>query len=92
MDNTEAFNKELARTRHFHDTGCSLHPKCLECPREICIHDEPMQFKSEQRKVRDKRIAYAYQKNNLNVELTAQETRVSYRTVFRALQRLREDI
>ena len=24
----------------FEDTGCKLHPKCLECPRYICVYEE----------------------------------------------------
>ena len=25
---------------HLRDTGCYLHPRCLECPRPQCILDE----------------------------------------------------
>ena len=25
---------------NYTDTGCELYPRCLECPREICIYDE----------------------------------------------------
>jgi len=27
------------------DNGCWVHPKCLECPRETCIEDEPPDVK-----------------------------------------------
>ena len=27
--------------KDFKDTGCELHPSCLDCPRQPCIEDEP---------------------------------------------------
>ncbi len=26
----------------YEDTGCALHPKCLECPRPRCVYDDPV--------------------------------------------------
>jgi hypothetical protein len=25
------------------DKGCHLHPRCLTCPRPVCVYDEPQQ-------------------------------------------------
>ena len=27
-------------SRNWHDTGCRLHPSCLNCPRPVCVYDE----------------------------------------------------
>ncbi len=33
------------------DVGCKLYPKCLECPRERCIHDD-LSDKVRQQKIK----------------------------------------
>jgi len=27
--------------RYYQDTGCEFYPKCLECPFERCVYDDP---------------------------------------------------
>jgi hypothetical protein len=35
-------NKEPFDGANFRDTGCHLHPACLECPEPICIFEQPL--------------------------------------------------
>ncbi len=33
---------------HYADTGCEMHPACLECPMEFCKSDDPSVNRAEQ--------------------------------------------
>lgn len=39
---TDASSRDRGRepTYYGKDTGCSLHPSCLACPREVCRYDD----------------------------------------------------
>ena len=37
LPSTEKFNKLFAKNPQWHDTGCEMHPACLECPEVDCI-------------------------------------------------------
>ena len=39
----------MKKTRSYSvkDTGCSLHPSCLDCPRRVCIEETPREAQRE---------------------------------------------
>jgi hypothetical protein len=71
------------------DTGCFLHPSCLACPREVCIHDiqragvsakeidRTLERRSEARRLRDQ---------GLPGRTIAARLGVTVRTVWRLLE------
>lgn len=75
--------------RYFKDTGCDLHPACLECPRPKCKYDEPHWERKKVLAARDLAIlkrVYSGEKN----KTIAKSLGVHVRTVNRAISRFRD--
>ncbi len=73
----------------YQDTGCHLHPSCLECPRERCIYEEyrhPFRGTTPaQRRKEDQVVALVRQ--GLSAREIAMKLHLSHRTIFRIKQR-----
>ncbi|MFA5078398.1 MAG: transposase family protein [Dehalococcoidia bacterium] len=70
------------------DTGCELHPLCLECPFPRCLEEKPRGKQQTRLKMR----AYAMRKMRLSgvsVRTVARAFGVSVRTVQREMKRRR---
>jgi transposase-like protein len=71
------------------DTGCHLHPKCLVCPRELCIHEDVAARGNQQARLRRKAMelrAVALRQQGSSVPEIAGELGLAIRTVTRHLQ------
>jgi hypothetical protein len=67
----------------YHDTGCSIAPRCLECPLARCRYDVSVNERGLETRQRVAALA------GMPTEYVARELGVSTRTVWRALERLR---
>ena len=74
------------------DTGCKLHPSCLQCPLPRCVHDAPptLHFsggyeEQRQRNDRDKQIVAARVAGE-TITVIAERFKVSRGTVYRVLE------
>lgn len=85
--NLPARSDALPERRRYQDTGCDLHPRCLDCPRDICWHDPHPRLTART----TWRMAYirlqAYQ--GFSPTAIATSLGVSRRTVFRLQRRAR---
>ena len=69
---------------HYFDTGCTLYPSCLNCPRKHCI-DEPEE-KARRRRMEQRRKARTIQRLKMNGTATvaiAGKMKCSQRTIQR---------
>lgn len=79
----------LPENHQYVDTGCSIHPSCLTCPLERCVHD----LKNGVRTLRiNGRESQAIELRALNKtpSAIAAELGVSRRSVFRLLASARK--
>lgn len=70
----------------YRDDGCSVSPRCLDCPLPQCKYDDPVSYQEELRRQRDNRVLEAYWRCS-NVAQAAAQAGVSPRTVHRILTR-----
>ena len=77
---------DLSDEWSFRDTGCSIAPSCLNCPLDVCIEDDPLQFQREEKAKRDADIRRRRRAGEM-VMVIAVSVGVSKRTVYRAVQR-----
>ena len=75
---------------HYQDRGCDVSESCLTCPLSQCKHDDPGAYIEHQRRLRDQRISKAVAVEGLTVDEAAQRFCVTVRTIFRAIQRVKE--
>ena len=75
---------------HYQDRGCDVSESCLTCPLSQCKHDDPGAYIEYQRRFRDRRICKAVAVEGLTVDEAAQRFSVTVRTIFRAIQRVKE--
>ena len=75
---------------HHEDRGCDVSESCLTCPLSQCKHDAPGAYVKYQRGLRDRRIRKAVAVEGLTVDEAAQRFSVTVRTIFRAIQRVKE--
>lgn len=67
------------------DGGCELHPRCLECPLERCVEEEPRLRQRLRLKMRAERMRELKARGRGTAEI-ARAFGVSVRTVQRALK------
>jgi hypothetical protein len=73
----------------FHDRGCVLHPRCLECPRTRCIEDtRPQLNRSELSQAA--MVAFNMVNKGHGKEVVARKLKKSIRTIERYMQIVRE--
>jgi hypothetical protein len=70
----------------YEDTGCHVHPKCLECPLPECILDDPMIVRKIERQQRDAQVMSLLGQGYGTAEV-AEMMGLTERTVFRAKAR-----
>ena len=82
---------------HYKDTGCRLHPACLECPLPVCVYDNPASVQIEIRhhgndmeKVNAVEEAMVDMGRSEAVRLVADKFGYTERAIFAVLQRVRE--
>lgn len=75
----------------YHDDGCEVAPRCLECPLPQCKYDNPRWYQVEMRRRRDQRVLKAHRTRGLSVTQLAHRFAVSERTVHRILRRASKD-
>ena len=69
------------------DEGCpQVAPRCLECPLELCRHDDEAGYKRWERRERDAKVRELVKAGASYGEIAAQ-TGVTERTVFRVMAR-----
>lgn len=73
--------------QHLEDTGCSVAPKCLECPLPRCIYEDGAldEIRSQRVEVRNQQI-YSLRQQGLSVDEIAQLHGLSNRSVWRILK------
>jgi transposase-like protein len=71
------------------DTGCDLHPSCLNCPLVRCRYDEPGGARRILSKERDQAII-TLQRQGRSISAIAGRFGISRRTVFRVLARSKQ--
>ena len=77
----------LPESTRYRDTGCALHPKCLSCPRAVCILDEQVE-KSEVLTVRGASVS-EIMANGGSVHDIRAALGVSERSAYRYQQNVR---
>jgi len=70
---------------NWRDTGCELHPSCLNCPEETCIYDEPRGMQVRRKLARTLQALSLVRSEGLTVEEVAQVMQCSPRTIQRYL-------
>lgn len=70
------------------DEGCELYPRCLECPLEKCVEEEPRLRQRVRLEMRAERMRELKARGKSTAEI-ARIFGVSVRTVQRALKRVR---
>lgn len=78
----------LPESLEYRDTGCSLAPRCLDCPLPRCRYDEPGGARRLLTETRDAEIVVARQQG-LPINALARQYGLSRRSVFRILRRAR---
>ena len=78
---------------HFKDTGCALHPACLECPLPVCIYDDPFAIQREMWAAKDaERVAAVVEAEKTMpreraIQSAAEQFGITTRTMYRILGR-----
>lgn len=80
----------LPENTHYADTGCDLHPSCLDCPLVRCRYDEPGGARHILNSGRDSEVLTLQRTSSLTIDGIASQVGVSRRTVFRILARARQ--
>ncbi len=78
----------LAESFEWRDEGCELYPRCLECPLEKCVEEEPRLRQRLRMRLRAERMGALRAKGKSSAEI-ARMFNVSVRTVQRALKGVR---
>ena len=82
----------LPESYAYRDNGCAVSRSCLRCPLPQCKYDDPnLKRRREARDRRDVEILALRRRKRLTVKEVARRFGVSERTVFRAVQREREE-
>ena len=81
----------LPESYGYRDNGCAVSRSCLRCPLPQCKYDDPNLKRREARDRRDVEILALRRRKRLTVKEVARRFGVSERTVFRAVQREREE-
>jgi hypothetical protein len=76
----------LPEGTRYRDTGCTVAPRCLACPLQVCKYDDPRYFYSGQRAARDGEILRQRDRGRTAPEIAAR-LGISIRTVARASER-----
>ena len=81
----------LPERSDYRDDGCGEGcDRSLECPFPRCRFDDPMGWRREARRVRDREIARVHAAEGLTVDALASRFQVSRRTVHRILSDARK--
>ena len=75
----------------YRDNGCAVARSCLRCPLPRCNYDDPNERRREARDRRDGEMLAVRRLERLTVPELAVRFGVSERTVFRAVQRERDN-
>lgn len=76
---------EKKKYNEFKDRGCAYSPKCIECTREMCIHDE-----IESRKKKGKRIKFEFNDKPKHVPVDTKAEAALRRKVKFKIEKQRE--
>ena len=76
---------------HNPDTGCGVSASCLSCPLPQCKHDDPAGYRWDRRRREDVAKLSEMERDALTVEEAAERFEIGVRTVFRIMQRGREE-
>ncbi len=91
MSGYDATKGRIPKERTPPDRGCEVSPKCIDCPLPTCKYDNPADYKTEKRKARHALIAQAVETEKLTKIEAAERFQCTPRSVFRIMQRSRED-
>ena len=73
------------------DDGCQYSSSCLECPLPACKHDMPTdELRAELRRMEDRKKADIILREGLIAEAAAERLGGTLRTVYRIIERVRE--
>ena len=78
------------REEFYEDNGCEVSSKCLECPLSQCKYDDAWAFDEMRRHVKDLYLCTLIQTQNLSVNEAAKRLKVTERTIFRTMARVRK--
>ncbi len=73
------------------DRGCEVSPKCIDCPLPTCKYDNPEDYHLDRRKAKDALVVHAVIVERLTKGQAAERFSCTPRTIFRIMQRSRED-
>lgn len=79
-----------ADSLNWHDTGCKLHPSCLNCPRPMCFYDEKESMAGRPASALSTIPDLKLLVSQVGVRAVAEIYRVSTRTVHREIARRRK--
>lgn len=72
---------------HYEDTGCRMHPSCLQCPLPRCVYELPA-ARPKRMAARDREIAQLYYAGH-SADAIAAHFGLHPRSVLRGLERFR---
>lgn len=78
-------------TNIYTDTGCEASPSCLTCPLPVCKYDVPGGVRQARRLQADAERIAVMEREGLMVAEAAERFGITERTMFRILERNRED-
>lgn len=73
---------------HLEDTGCHIHPKCLECPLPECVLDNPYNPRAPRNTEKDAEVMALLNQGYKPAQVAAMKG-ITERSVFRAQARSR---
>lgn len=80
----------LPENQDYRDTGCSLAPRCLDCPLPRCRYDEPGGARRLLMETRDEEIVRGRVSEHVPIDTLARRYGLSRRSVFRILRKARQ--
>ena len=78
----------LPESLDYHDTGCELAPRCLDCPLPRCRYDQPGGARRLLTESRDTEIARRRATERIPINALARQYGLSRRSVFRILRKV----
>lgn len=74
---------------NYEDRGCSVAPRCLSCPLEVCRYDLPRHFRAHAQKLKNHAAIRQAMVASANPADLSAATGLSKRTIHRALKEWR---
>ena len=79
--------KERPDPAYYQDLGCSISPKCTQCPLSVCRFDNQNALRRHRNRQEDLRKIDLMRELNLSPEQAAAKFGINPRTIFRIIQR-----